>query len=254
MKIFIDGFGVVAQAITRKLIENHGIDLCNIYIKTYKVPENQSYISYLDRLGLNYTTSSYASINVFKKIGELSPDYIVSLYGREIIPRNILMLSKKGAFNLHPSLLPMYKGCYSCPWVIINREKETGITIHEMVDNVDSGDILFQEIIPIDSCETAFTLYHRLANRFIDIFDDFFGAYVNNLIDSRPMDIAVQSYYKRALPFDGVIDQNWESDVIEAFIRAMNFPPYSGARMVLPSGNSIEVSTYGAYLAAMEGV
>jgi hypothetical protein len=68
------------------------------------------------------------------------------------------------------------------------------------------------------------------------------------------MDIAVQSYYKRALPFDGVIDQNWESDVIEAFIRAMNFPPYSGARMVLPSGNSIEVSTYGAYLAAMEGV
>ena len=132
MKIFIEWFGVVAQSITRKLLENHSINPKNIYIKTYDLVENSIFLDYVNRMGLHYQYTGYSCGRFYDSVNEFSPDILMSLYGRSIIPVRYLKLAKLGTFNLHSSLLPQYKGCFSAPWAIINLEEASGITIHEL--------------------------------------------------------------------------------------------------------------------------
>lgn len=228
MKIFIDGFGVVAQSIIRKLLENHSIDPKDIYLNTYKLAENSGLMDYVNQIGLRYKCEAYANELLYESVNEFSPDIIMSLYGRRIIPGRYLKLAKRGTFNLHPSLLPQYKGCFSAPWAIINLEKSTGITIHELVEEVDSGRILRQEVMPIYHNETGYYLWHRAASRFIAIFDEFFENYLAGNVRQEIMPSG-GSYYPRALPFEGLIDESWDDVKVDAFIRAMHFPPYKGA-------------------------
>ena len=235
MKIFIDGFGVVAQSITRKLLENHNIDPKNIYINTYDLVGNSSFLNYVKSMGLHYEYTAYENELLYDSVNEFSPDILMSLYGRRIIPVRYLKLAKLGTFNLHPSLLPQYKGCFSTPWAIINLEKTTGITIHELVEKVDCGKILHQETIPICENETGYSLWHKAASRFIAIFDEFFENYLAGNIKPEVMPSG-GSYYPRAVPFDGIIDEKWDEVQVDAFIRAMHFPPFMGA--LLKRGDS----------------
>jgi len=236
MKIFIDGFGVVAQSITRKLLENHSIEPENIYINTYKLAQNSSFLDYINQMGLRYKNSAYKNELFYESVHEFSPDIIMSLYGRRIIPAQYLRLAKFGKFNLHPSSLPQYKGCFSVPWAIINLEKTTGITIHEIAERVDSGKILFQEDISISDDETGYSLWHKTASGFITIFDEFFENYLAGNIKPKVM-ASGGTYYPRALPFDGIIDESWDEARADAFIRAMHFPPFRGA--LLKRGESV---------------
>lgn len=250
MKIFIDGYGVVAQSITRKLLENHNINAKDIYINTYEVMENSSFLDYVNRMELRYKDADYKSELLYNEVNEFSPDILVSLYGRRIIPARYLKLAKLGTFNLHPSLLPQYKGCFSAPWAIINLEKNSGITFHEMDEKVDCGRILYQEVLPITNDETAYSLWHKSASRFIAVFDQFFKNYLEGNIMPEVMP-GGGSNYGRALPFDGIIDEDWDEVRVEAFIRAMHFPPFSGA--LLKRGTSfLEIDSIETYKLAIK--
>lgn len=226
MKIFIDGFGVVAHSIVRKLIEKHSLPTSSLFVNTYDSQENLLFRKYLDQVGIPYVIGNYDDL--YEEINQFNPDYFFSLYGRRIIPKGILQIVKKKSINLHPSLLPEYKGCFSCPWVILNYEKFTGITIHEIVDKVDSGDILFQKKITLQGDETAFSLYHKLVGLFVSNFDEFFYSLVSQKIIPIKMSVGGK-YYSRKVPYSGYIDINWSIKKVEAFIRAMDFPPHKGA-------------------------
>lgn len=239
MKIFIDGFGFVAHSIVRKLIDKHSFPTSSIFVNTYDSEENFVFKKYLEQSGITYAIRNYCDF--YDEIDQFKPDYFLSLYGRRIIPAEILKLVRRKSINLHPSLLPEYKGCFSCPWVILNREKFTGITIHEIVEKVDSGDILFQKKIALHANETAFSLYHRLASLFVSNFDEFFY----DLISEKIIPIKMNSggkYYPRKVPHGGYIDIDWSVDKVEAFIRAMHFPPHKGA--IMKQGNmEIEINS-----------
>lgn len=226
MKIFIDGYGVVAHSIVRKLVENHGFPVNKIFVNTYSNVENMGFVNYLNDIGIKNTNENYESI--YDDFVNFSPDYFFSLYGRRIIPDSILSKVGKRAINLHPSLLPSYKGCFSCPWVIINREKKTGITFHEIVKNIDAGDIFFQKEIELKGDETSFSLYHKLGAEFIRNFDSFFC----DLLTSRIKPIKMPTggnYYPRKVPFEGFIDTDWSDTRVDSFIKGMFFPPFKGA-------------------------
>lgn len=243
MNIFIDGYGVVAHSIVRKLVENHNIPTDRIFVNTYFKSENQLFLDYLKQNNINHLDESYKAIK--NELSEFSPDFFFTLYGRRIIPPNILSEVKLRSINLHPSLLPEYKGCFSCPWVILNREDTTGITFHEIVEEVDAGDILFQCEIKLSGVETAYSLYHMLASKFIEKFDSFFLDLVNSKLTSIKMNKG-GNYYPRKIPYDGVIDANWSLARIEAFIRAMCFPPFMGA-IFNHNGRQIEINNIEQY-------
>ena len=94
---------------------------------------------------------------------ELDPELIVAAaYGR-ILPDDILALPPKGCINVHSSLLPKYRGSAPINWAILNGDSETGVTIQEMVHDLDAGDVILQRATPIGADEDAAALYDRLA-------------------------------------------------------------------------------------------
>ncbi len=98
------------------------------------------------------------------KLKEASPDVIVvAAYGK-ILPKEVLEIPKFGCINVHASLLPKFRGAAPINWAIIAGEKETGVTIMQMDEGMDTGDILLMEKIPIEEGETAGTLHDKLSS------------------------------------------------------------------------------------------
>mgnify|MGYP001281321862 CR=1 FL=1 len=184
MKIFIEGYGTVAVSILRKIQEIYEINSNCLMVNTIDNSSNCILVEYCLQNNISLSYSSYLNDDFICQIINFSPDLVISLYGRRIIPLRVLETSRIGSFNLHPSLLPDYKGCFSCPWAIIKGEAWTGITIHEMNETVDTGDILYQKSIEISPFETGYSLYHKCVSEFICVFDDFFSDYLWICLDN----------------------------------------------------------------------
>ena len=98
-----------------------------------------------------------------EELKALHPDVIVvAAYGK-ILPKEVLEIPKFGCINVHASLLPKFRGAAPINWAIISGEKETGVTIMQMDEGMDTGDILLQEKIDIAPEETAGTLHDKLS-------------------------------------------------------------------------------------------
>ena len=94
---------------------------------------------------------------------EIAPDLIVVTAYGQILPKEILELPKYGCINIHASLLPKYRGAAPINWVLLNGEKETGVTSMQMSEGLDTGDMLIKRATPIGENETFEELYARLS-------------------------------------------------------------------------------------------
>lgn len=100
---------------------------------------------------------------IINKIKEINPDIIcVVAYGK-IIPKEILEIPKYGSVNVHPSLLPKYRGSAPIQWAILNGDKKTGVTTMYLNEEMDAGDIILQTETSIDKNETSGELWNRLS-------------------------------------------------------------------------------------------
>ncbi|MBR1430365.1 methionyl-tRNA formyltransferase [Ruminococcus sp.] len=98
-----------------------------------------------------------------KVLRETAPDLIVVTAYGQILPKEILELPKYGCINIHASLLPKYRGAAPINWVLLNGEKETGVTSMQMSEGLDTGDMLIKRATPIGENETCEELYARLS-------------------------------------------------------------------------------------------
>ena len=111
-----------------------------------------------------YQPKSLRNDEAMELIKEIAPDCIVvAAYGK-ILPKAMLDLPKYGCINVHGSLLPKYRGSAPIQWSIINGEKETGVTIMQMAEGVDTGDMLYQKAIPIGIDDTAESMFEKLSD------------------------------------------------------------------------------------------
>jgi len=99
-----------------------------------------------------------------RTLTRLQPDVIVVVAFGQIIPKSVLDLPPCGCINVHPSLLPKYRGAAPIQWALINGETETGITIMLLDESEDTGDIILQQRMKIGHTETASMLSDRLAH------------------------------------------------------------------------------------------
>ena len=143
-----------------------------------------------------------------------------------------------GAFNLHGSLLPAYRGRCPVNWVIINGESQTGVTLHYMIDKPDAGDIVGQKAVAIDLSDTAKTFYDKLCGAAKDLLDELLPLIKSNQIPRRKQNLAEGSYYGGRRPDDGRIDWNKSADEIYNLIRAVT-EPYPGAFALLNNDEKI---------------
>ena len=161
-------------------------------------------------------------------IGGLKPSIIYSFSYRHLIPESVLELASHGAFNLHPSLLPAYRGRAPVNWVLVNGERETGVTLHHMVARADAGDIVGQRAVAIDDSDNALTLYRKLVPLGVELIDELHPKIVAGTAPQQKMDIAKGRYFGRRKPEDGRIDWRWPARRIFNLVRAVTHP-YPGA-------------------------
>src|SRR5580658_283175 len=162
------------------------------------------------------------------KIGALNPSIIYSFSYRHLIPETVLELAPLGAYNLHPSLLPSYRGRAPVNWVLVNGERETGATLHHMVARADAGDIVGQRAVAIDDNDTALTLYRKLIQLGVELIDELHPKIVAGTAPRRKLEISKGSYFGRRKPEDGRIDWRWPARRIFNLVRAVTHP-YPGA-------------------------
>ena len=185
-----------------------------------------------------YTTEEVSSPKWIEKIAAFNPDIIFSFYYRKMICREILNLPKVGAFNLHGSYLPDYRGRCPVNWVIIKGEKKTGVTLHYMIDKPDAGDIVGQKAVVIDLADTARTLYDKLCLAAKDLLDELLPLIKNGQIPRHKQDLKAGSYYGGRRPEDGRIDWSKSADDIYNLIRAVT-KPYPGAYALTENNEKI---------------
>jgi methionyl-tRNA formyltransferase len=166
------------------------------------------------------------------KIQAWAPAVIYSFNYRRLLPPQVLDCASIGAFNLHPSKLPAYRGRAPINWVLVNGERETGVTLHYMVERADAGDIVGQETVAIEDTDTALSLSRKLTPLAARLIVRFHPQIVAGCAPRRRQDLSAGSYFGRRTAEDGRIDWNWPARRIFNLIRAVTHP-YPGAFCVV---------------------
>lgn len=244
LKYLVAGYGLPAEYGIATLF-GYGCKPNQIRLLTHEADERNAGLVEMAKLrGLQYRVVSPKDNSIADWVVEFEPDIILSLHYRNLIPGRILDVAKMGSVNLHPSLLPKYRGANSVAWAIINGETRTGFSFHRMSECFDAGRILIQEGIDIAPADTAFSLFHRQIACAMKRLDEVIAMIASNVPGLEQ--IGEPSYYGRDLPFSGIIDPMWGPEKIERFIRAMYFPPFKPAVVKL-NGQFIPVHSMEEY-------
>ena len=160
---------------------------------------------------------------VESEIKKLKPDLIITAAYGEIIPKKILDIPKYSSLNVHPSLLPEYRGASPVQFAILNGEKKTGVTIIKMNEKLDQGPILANLEYLIENSEiTHQELEEELANWGVELLIEIIPDWVDGKIKSKPQDESKASYTRTIKKEDGKIDWNNTAEEIERQVRAFN--------------------------------
>jgi methionyl-tRNA formyltransferase len=162
------------------------------------------------------------------RIAAMQPAILYSFFYRNLLPAALLNIAPLGSFNLHASLLPKYRGRSPVNWMIINGEREAGVTLHHMIARADAGDIVAQRAVEIAEDDTALTLYRKLVPLGAAIIREYHPLIVSGLAPRRAQNLSAGSYFGRRQPEDGRIDWNWPARRIFNLVRGVTHP-YPGA-------------------------
>ncbi len=163
-----------------------------------------------------------------ERIKSAKPDIIFSFYYRHMLKPAILTIPRLGAYNLHGSYLPAYRGRCPVNWVIINGEQATGVTLHEMVEKPDAGPIVARKKVDITHEDTALSLFDKLERAADALLAEILPHMIMEDIPKTPMDLSQGSYYGGRKPEDGRICWDRPCEEIYNLIRAVT-RPYPGA-------------------------
>jgi methionyl-tRNA formyltransferase len=157
-----------------------------------------------------------------------APDLVLSVMYRNLLPAAVLAAPRLGALNLHPSLLPAYRGRAPINWVLVNGESATGVTLHHMVQRADAGDVVAQRAIQIAPRETALSLYLKVEREGVALLAETLPLVACGRAPRQPQDESRASKFGRRTPADGRLDWAWPAARIDALVRAVA-PPWPGA-------------------------
>ena len=168
---------------------------------------------------------------VLEQLQAWQPDLIVvAAYGR-ILPTTILTLPPLGCINVHASLLPKYRGAGPIQWAIANGEIETGITVMQISEQMDAGDILLQKALPIAATDTGGSLHDKLARLGAEALQEAIGLLKAGRLTARQQHEAEVTYAPLIQKDEGRVDWNLAAAVIERRVRA--FTPWPSAYTTL---------------------
>jgi len=155
---------------------------------------------------------------------DLNPDLFVVVAYR-ILPRALLAIPKKGAINLHASLLPKYRGAAPIQWSLINGDRETGVTTFLIRPKVDVGEILLQKAIPIEPEDDAGSLSQRLSQLGADVLLETVDKLEEGTITPQEQDHRLATPAPKITPEMQMIHWEQPARIIQGWIRALSPSP-----------------------------
>ena len=163
-----------------------------------------------------------------ERLRALAPDLIFSFYYRSLIPERILRLAPLGAFNMHGSLLPRYRGRACVNWAVLNGETETGVTLHHMTARADRGRIVDQASVPIGPDDTAHDVFLKLIPLAGTVLRRSLPTILAGRAEGVEQDESRATTFGRRRPSDGLMDWTGSAHALHDLVRAVA-PPFPGA-------------------------
>jgi methionyl-tRNA formyltransferase len=175
-----------------------------------------------------YREKDINSEAVTKVITKSSPDLIVTCHFQKLLKRNIISVPKSGCINLHPSLLPYYRGMSPQHWPIINGDKETGVTVHFIDEGIDTGDIILQRKIAIEEHMYVADLQKKMQDIYKFIIKDAIDLIARNNVNYIQQENRTGSFYGRLKP------EHCRININDSYLKGYNLiravsKPYCGA-------------------------
>jgi methionyl-tRNA formyltransferase len=182
-----------------------------------------------DRYGIPFITPDNPNTtDLVARIAGLKPDFLFSFYYRQLLKAPLLATAARGAYNMHGSLLPKYRGRVPVNWAVLHGERETGATLHRMVEKADAGEIAVQQAVPILPDDTAQEVFDKVTLAAEMALDRVLPALVAGTAPHLVQDLSRGAYFGGRKPEDGRIDWSRPAVEIHNLVRAVA-PPYPGA-------------------------
>lgn len=173
-----------------------------------------------------YEPKTLKDESVVEKISSYDPDVIVVVAYGKFLPDSILKLPRFDCINIHPSLLPKYRGAAPMNWALINGEKETGVSSMYMAKEMDAGDILLQKKIKIDEEDNLESIHDKLAELSAEVIDETIQKLKEEKLTPIKQDPCLVTFARILKKEDGKIDWDKDGRFIFNQIRGMN--PWPG--------------------------
>ena len=209
-----------------------GVDIRLVVTHVDDPDENIWFSSVAELAALNdiavITPADPNATDVLEQVRACQPDILFSFYYRHMLGAELLAVPAIGAYNLHGSLLPKYRGRVPINWAVLHGETETGASLHRMEIKPDAGALVDQQAVAILPNDTAHTVFRKV----VCATEQLLLRCVPSLLEGRAqetaLDLSTGSYFGGRRPEDGRIDWRKTASEIHNLIRAVA-PPYPGA-------------------------
>ena len=229
LKILLIGYGILAESLLRGIVETDHIVVGflswdrrrqlnrfqqKLFPDTLELLRRKHNIHAIDLK----RTNSYSFI---EKATALEPDIILVGSWGEIFKQPVIDIPTRYCINCHPSLLPKHRGSNPYSSVILQGEKETGVTFHQIDEDIDTGHIIMQEKILIDHNDTGEIIRYKCCMKAKQMVPALLDNIYNNKVSLIPQNHAVASYYPRIKASDGAIKWDKSAQQIHDQIRGL---------------------------------
>ncbi|MBU5437764.1 methionyl-tRNA formyltransferase [Tissierella sp. MSJ-40] len=185
-----------------------------------------------------YQPDNVNSAESIEKMKKLNPDFIVVAAYGQILRKQILDMPKYGCINVHASLLPKYRGAAPINWAIINGEKETGITIMEMAEGLDTGDMILSKEIPINEEDDFQIVHDKLALLGSELIVEALEGIKDNRVIKVPQDNKLSTYASMISKEIGRINWGKDGENIKNLVRGLKPRP---SAYTVYNGNIVKI-------------
>ncbi|MGZ3143327.1 methionyl-tRNA formyltransferase [Lentzea chajnantorensis] len=168
MRIVFFGYGELGAVVLSALVEHHDVVLVLTHRTEFTGLGEPHVADLVEQHGLRSVTSSNGrEPDLPAQLRELGADAIVSTNWRTRLPGELLTTSRLGALNVHDALLPKFSGFGAVNWAVREHESETGVTVHLMEPELDTGPVVVQRVVPIGDHDTATEVYEQVTAQYV---------------------------------------------------------------------------------------
>ncbi len=237
IKIGFMGTPNFAVPILKKIYQN-GYDVSIVYTQPPRKSnrgqkfEKSPIHSFAETIGFDVRTPEYLKNNKseYEYFKDLDLDLVIIVAYGVIIPKEFLSLSKEGFINLHASILPQWRGAAPIQRSIINKDKETGISVMKINEKLDEGDISHIFKIKIEENENAESLSERLSTLASEKISEVIDTIIDKEVNFKPQDHTKATYAEKIKKNEGLIDWNDKAENIIGKINGLF--PYPGGYFI----------------------